>query len=81
MENTLPNIWAADWLKCFAKSKFVITDSFHGMCFALIFNKPFIVIANYGRGIERFESLLDMCNLNDRLIDINNLNDISYDNF
>lgn len=81
LENTLPNIWAADWLKCFAKSKFVITDSFHGMCFALIFNKPFIVIANYGRGIERFESLLDMCNLNDRLIDINNLNDISYDNF
>lgn len=81
LENTLPNIWAADWLKCFAKSKFVITDSFHGMCFALIFNKPFIVIANYGRGVERFESLLDLCNLNNRLIDINNLNEISYDVF
>ena len=81
LENTLPNIWVADWLKCFAKSKFVITDSFHGMCFALIFNKPFIVIANYGRGVERFESLLDLCNLNNRLIDINNLNEISYDVF
>ena len=48
LENTLPNIWAADFLKCFAKAKFVITDSFHGMCFAMIFNKPFIAIANDG---------------------------------
>ena len=81
LENTLPNIWAADWLKCFAKSKFVITDSFHGMCFALIFNKPFIVIANYGRGVERFETLLELCNLKNRLIDINNIHEISFDSF
>lgn len=79
LENTLPNIWAADFLKCFAKAKFVITDSFHGMCFAMIFNKPFIAIANDGRGIDRFKSILDMCMLRDRLIDINNIEKLSFD--
>lgn len=81
LENTLPNIWAADWLKCFSEAKFVITDSFHGMCYALIFNKPFIVIANYERGIERFNSILDICNLNNRLVDSNDLEKINVNEF
>ena len=49
-------------------SKFVITDSFHGVCFAIIFKKNFICIANKGRGIARFESLLNRLNLQDRIL-------------
>lgn len=48
-------------------SKFIITDSFHGVCFAIIFKKKFICLANKGRGIARFESLMYKLGLQDRL--------------
>lgn len=57
-----------NWLKGFHDAKFVLTDSFHGTVFSLIFNKPFIVIGNQNRGISRFTSLLDIVNLKNRLI-------------
>lgn len=49
-------------------AEFVITDSFHGTAFSIIFNKPFISIGNKKRGITRFSSLLKMLGLEDRLI-------------
>ena len=68
LPNILPNIWCADMLKYYSNAQFIITDSFHGVCFAIAFNKPFIAIGNYGRGIKRFETLLSKFNLTDRLI-------------
>ena len=56
------------WLKSFMDAKFVITDSFHGTVFSIIFNKPFIAITNKTRGTTRFTSLLKMFELEDRLI-------------
>jgi len=47
-----------DWLASFANAEFVLTDSFHGMVFSIIFDKPFLVIVNKERGAARFESLL-----------------------
>lgn len=73
LPGTLPNIWCADFIKYFVNASFVITDSFHGTAFAVIFNKAFISIANYGRGIERFNSLLDKINMKDRLVDNKNI--------
>lgn len=49
-----------NWLKGFRDAKFVITDSFHACVFALIFNKPFVVIGNKERGLTRIHSLLQM---------------------
>lgn len=49
-------------------SAFVITDSFHGVCFAIIFHKPFIAWANYNRGYARFQSILEDAGLMDRMI-------------
>tara|TARA_R110002020_G_scaffold185352_2_gene382909 strand:+ start:789 stop:1946 length:1158 start_codon:yes stop_codon:yes gene_type:complete len=57
-----------DWIKGFKDADFVITDSFHGTAFAIIFNKPFIAIGNEGRGLSRFQSLLKMFGLESRLI-------------
>lgn len=57
-----------EWLSGFANSEFVITDSFHGTVFAILFNKPFIVLGNQRRGMARFESLLSKFGLSDRLI-------------
>lgn len=57
-----------DWLKNIIRSDLVVTDSFHGMCFAILFKKPFIAIANQKRGAVRFTDLLGRLGLKDRLI-------------
>ncbi|MDH0057958.1 polysaccharide pyruvyl transferase family protein [Stutzerimonas stutzeri] len=57
-----------DWLAGFANAKYVLTDSFHGCVFSIIFNKPFIALGNYERGLSRFDSLLRSLDLVDRLI-------------
>ena len=56
-----------EWLAMFRDADYVITDSFHGTVFSIIFNKPFISIGNQSRGIGRFESLLGQFGLDDRL--------------
>ena len=56
------------WIDGFNKAKFVVTDSFHGCVFSIIFKKPFIAIGNASRGMARFESLLRMFKLENRLI-------------
>lgn len=59
----------SQWLRSFDLCDFVITDSFHGCVFAIIFNKPFVAIANIERGKARFESLLKEFDLLDRLVE------------
>lgn len=63
-------IWppVEQWLAGFADAEFVVTDSFHGTVFALLFNKPFIAICNDGRGAARFHSLLGLFGLGNRLV-------------
>lgn len=56
------------WLKGFFEAEFVITDSFHACVFSIIFNKPFVVIANKERGIARFKTLLSIFGIEDRII-------------
>lgn len=58
----------SSWLAGFKNAEFIVTDSFHGTVFSIIFNKPFIVIGNEERGISRFSSLLNLLGLTDRLI-------------
>jgi len=55
------------WIKGFADADFVITDSFHGTVFSIIFNKPFISLVNVSRGASRFESILGEFDLMQRL--------------
>ena len=56
------------WLRAFMDAEYVICDSFHGAVFSIIFNKPFIVIANPQRGLSRFSSLLKLYGLENRII-------------
>ncbi len=48
------------WLRSFEDAEFVVTDSFHGVVFSIIFNKPFRLIRNPFRGNARFESLFSI---------------------
>jgi len=68
LPNILENAGAEDFVKAFMNASFVITDSFNGTVFSIIFNKPFISITNYERGADRFIELLDKFNLKHRLI-------------
>ena len=58
------------WIASFRDASYVITDSYHGTLFSIIFNKDFITINNPSRGQSRFISLLSLLNLRNRLIDI-----------
>ena len=49
-------------------SDFFIADSFHGICFAILMKKNFVAIVNEKRGKSRFESILGLLGLKDRLI-------------
>lgn len=66
------------WLRAFMEADMTIVDSFHGMVFSIIFNKPFWAIGNVSRGMSRFTSLLKMFHLEDRLLDADNLDDVDF---
>lgn len=63
----------SEWLRNIRDAKYVITDSFHGTVFSIIFHKKFISINNKKRGTARFESLLSTTNLMHHLMDENEL--------
>lgn len=67
--NDKDNVSPFDWLWLIKNSDFVLTDSFHGACFAIIFNKPFICFVNKQRGMSRFDTLAEAFNIKDRFID------------
>ncbi len=56
------------WLAIFRDACYVVTDSFHGTVFSILFHKPFLSIVNEYRGASRFHSLLQKFALDDRLI-------------
>lgn len=58
------------WLEGIYYSDIVFTDSFHGVVFSLIFNKPFVVFSNSQRGATRIEAILKKFGLEERLVDI-----------
>ena len=66
------------WLRAFMDAEMTIVDSFHGMVFSIIFNKPFWAIGNVGRGMSRFTSLLRTFHLEDRLLGEEHLDNVDF---
>lgn len=58
-----------NWIASFRDASYVVTDSFHGMVFSIIFNKPFLIIKNKSGGTARYYSLLKQLELEDRIVD------------
>lgn len=56
-----------EFIDLFANAEFVITDSFHGTCFALNFGKNFVAISPENRS-NRIASLLNALNCSERMI-------------
>lgn len=74
MDANKGDISVPNWLKYIKDCKLLITDSFHGVCFALIFNKPFICLKNKKRGQTRFNSLIELFGIENNFV--SNLEDI-----
>ncbi len=53
-----------DFVREVSESRFVLTDSYHGLCFAIIYNKEYLCFWNNLRGNSRFESVIDVLKLN-----------------
>jgi hypothetical protein len=60
------NVLIPQWLRSFNDAEFIITDSFHGLVFSIIFNKTFKLIRNEFRGNARFDSIIETFNLKDQ---------------
>ena len=45
-EKVLENVTFPDWVAYFKNSSYVVTDSCHGMSFAILYEKPFAGIGN-----------------------------------
>lgn len=58
-----------EWLGKIKNAELVVTDSFHGVCFCILFNKQFVCVVNKERGQARLSSLLGMLGIQDRLVE------------
>ena len=54
------NLCIENWLSTIKDAKLVITDSYHCVCFCIIFRKKFILVVTDDNPIERIYSLFDM---------------------
>lgn len=54
------------WLAHFRDASYIVTDSFHGTVFALLFHKQFLCLYNEKRGSSRMESLKAISGLENR---------------
>lgn len=61
----LPKV--STWLNLIKNAELVVTDSFHGLCFSLLFNKNFIVVPGKIGRFTRLENLLKALGLEDRI--------------
>lgn len=61
----LPKI--EEFISLFMYADYIVTNSFHGTCFSINFNKPFISVARE-RFNSRIESILEMLDLKDRIV-------------
>ncbi|MCH5267986.1 MAG: polysaccharide pyruvyl transferase family protein [Lachnospiraceae bacterium] len=66
-ENTKCRIPLEDWMYYMSHCQYVISDSFHGTCFSIIFNKPFVTIRN--REKYRFATFEKYDVLAERIVD------------
>ncbi len=57
-----------DWLYWLSHAAYVLTDSFHGFCFSILFRKQVFAFINDFRGSARFETIADITGLRERLV-------------
>ncbi|CZY60693.1 polysaccharide pyruvyl transferase family protein [Enterobacter ludwigii] len=67
IENRFAYYTVGQWLSNIKESEIIITDSFHCVCFCILYHKDFICCVNESRGLSRLKSLLTMLGIEDRI--------------
>lgn len=67
-DNVLQLNKVEDWLAYFKNAEYIVTDSFHGFCYSIIFSKQMIVFPNKQRGTARFETIGQITGLDSRFV-------------
>ena len=62
------------WIKLFLEAEYILTDSFHGLAFSIIFKKKIIILPYQIKRFTRIKELLEFLKLTDRIF--MNYNDI-----
>ncbi|WP_232473252.1 polysaccharide pyruvyl transferase family protein [Brachyspira sp. SAP_772] len=75
-----------EWLSLIKNASCIITDGFHGTCFSIIYNKPFLCLRYdyYESNLNRINSILNLFDIKNRLLPIskdivNETNAINYE--
>lgn len=76
LKNGVDSFGPIEFLQYFHDADFVITNTYHGLMFSLIFEKPFVMLhrperEHWALHEERMQSVLDMFDLSDRYIFFN----------
>ena len=66
-----------EFIQAFNNASFVITNTYHGLMFSLIYRKPFVMIhrdknEHWATHEERMQSVLELLGLEDRYLDLDN---------
>lgn len=68
----LGNVKCEDWLYYLSNSRLVVADSFHAICFSIIYKIPFVCVVGTATeksgGLDRIKTLLTSLNLQDRIV-------------
>lgn len=67
----------SDFLNYFRYASYVVTESFHGTAFSLIFERPFVCVSKRTND-ERLVNILELVDLKDRYIKPNNLTEFDF---
>lgn len=65
-ENVRVDLDVEEWLCYLRKADYVVTDSFHGTCFSIIFHKTFLSIVN--RQTDRFQFFENLPGIAERIL-------------
>lgn len=65
---TRNNASITEFLTLFKNAKYVITNTFHGASFAIVFNKNFVVYSRYNKN-AKIKSVLETTSLNNQLLE------------
>lgn len=57
-----------EWLYYIKHARLVLTNSFHGVCFSIIFNREFVCVADRNKAYPRFATLLGKSGLMERAV-------------
>lgn len=56
------------WMRAIASSRYILTDSFHGLVISLLYQRQFVILPGMRGRVTRLRSLLQLVGLEDRIM-------------